>query len=202
MRINRLRRRELLTFLGGAVATSVAWPLTSRAQQAGKPPTSRGVAVMTKVEPDLVAAEITPRGGKEREAARALQAMGFRVHAVGATISIDAPRERWKDAFAARFAPVQRKEKGRTPGSRGVCPARVARCVSNTGSARAAGGERCLRRAARAFLKGGCPPWLARLLRSTPATPAGSPTIKGELCRIGEAVRLKIFFVNCELFHS
>jgi hypothetical protein len=71
---------------------------------------------MPKVEPDLVAAEVTPRGGKEREAARALQAMGFRVHAVGATISIDAPRERWKDAFAARFAPVQRKEKGRTPG--------------------------------------------------------------------------------------
>lgn len=70
---------------------------------------------MPKVEPDLVAAEVTPRGGKEREAARALQAMGFRVHAVGATISIDAPRERWKDAFAARFAPVQRKEKGRTP---------------------------------------------------------------------------------------
>lgn len=72
---------------------------------------------MPKVEPDLVAAEITPRGGKEREAARALQAMGFRVHAVGATISIDAPRERWKDAFAARFAPVQRKEKDRPPGA-------------------------------------------------------------------------------------
>jgi hypothetical protein len=116
MRINRVRRRELFTFLGGVVATWVAWPLTSRAQQSGKPPTSRGVAVMPKVEPDLVAAEVTPRGGKEREAARALQAMGFRVHAVGATISIDAPRERWKDAFAARFAPVQRKEKGRTPG--------------------------------------------------------------------------------------
>jgi hypothetical protein len=74
------------------------------------------LAPMRKIERTLVAAEIAPRGGKEREAARALQAMGFRVHAVGATISIDAPRERWKDAFAARFAPVQRKEKGRTPG--------------------------------------------------------------------------------------
>ena len=63
---------------------------------------------MPRVEPDLVAAEITPRGGKEREAARALQAMGFRVHAVGATISVDAPQERWKAAFAARFAPVHR----------------------------------------------------------------------------------------------
>jgi hypothetical protein len=70
---------------------------------------------MPKVKSDLVAAEITPRSGKEREAARALQAMGFRVHTVGATISIDAPRERWKDAFAARFVPVQPKEKGQTP---------------------------------------------------------------------------------------
>ena len=58
---------------------------------------------MARVEPDLVAAEITPRSGKGQEAARALQAMGFRVHAVGATISVDAPRKRWKAAFAARF---------------------------------------------------------------------------------------------------
>ena len=73
---------------------------------------------MPRVEPALVAAEITPRGGKEREAARALQAMGFRVHAVGATISVDAPRERWKAAFAARFPPVRRhREKRRAPGT-------------------------------------------------------------------------------------
>src|SRR5262245_2960837 len=64
---------------------------------------------MPRVERAPVAAEITPHGGKEREAARALQAMGFRVHAVGATISVDAPRERWKAAFAARFAPVRRR---------------------------------------------------------------------------------------------
>ena len=38
---------------------------------------------MPKTATALVAAEITPRGGKAREAARALQAMGFRVHAVG-----------------------------------------------------------------------------------------------------------------------
>jgi hypothetical protein len=72
---------------------------------------------MRRVESDLVAAEITPRSGKEREAARALQAMGFRVHAVGATISVDAPRERWKAAFAAQFAPVQRQEKRPAPGA-------------------------------------------------------------------------------------
>lgn len=73
---------------------------------------------MPRVERALVAAEITPRGGKEREAARALQAMGFRVHAVGATISVDAPRERWKAAFDARFARVRRRrEKRRTPGA-------------------------------------------------------------------------------------
>jgi hypothetical protein len=73
---------------------------------------------MPRIERALVAAEITPRGGKEREAARTLQAMGFRVHAVGATISVDAPRERWKTAFAARFAPVrQHREKRRTPGA-------------------------------------------------------------------------------------
>jgi hypothetical protein len=61
----------------------------------------------------LVAAEITPRSGKEREAARALQAMGFRVHAVGPTISVDAPRERWRATFAARFAPVHRHRENR-----------------------------------------------------------------------------------------
>jgi len=66
----------------------------------------------------LLAAEITPRAGKEREAARALQTMGFRVHTVGATISVDAPREQWKAAFAARFAPVyRRRERPRTPGA-------------------------------------------------------------------------------------
>jgi hypothetical protein len=120
MRINRFRQRELITLLGGAVATSVAWPLASRAQRGGgdKLPTSAGVAVMPRVEADLIAAEITPRGGKEREVARALQALDFRVHAVGATISVDAPRERWKAVFAARFAPVhRRREKRRTPGA-------------------------------------------------------------------------------------
>jgi hypothetical protein len=84
--------------------------------QPGELPTSEGVAVMPRVERALVAAEITPRGGKEREAARALQTMGFRVHAVGTTISVDAPRERWKAAFAARFTPAHR-EKRRTPGA-------------------------------------------------------------------------------------
>ena len=72
--------------------------------------------MVPRVERALIAAEITPRGGKEQEAARALQKMGFRVHAVGATISVDAPRERWKGAFAARFAPA-RPEKLRTPGT-------------------------------------------------------------------------------------
>jgi hypothetical protein len=73
---------------------------------------------MPRVERVLLAAEITPRAGKEREAARALQTMGFRVHAVGATISVDAPREQWKAAFAALFAPVyRRREKPRTPGA-------------------------------------------------------------------------------------
>jgi hypothetical protein len=73
---------------------------------------------MPKAEQVLVAAEVTPRGGKEQEAARALQAMGFRVHSVGATISVDAPRERWKAAFAARFTSVRRRrEKRRTPGA-------------------------------------------------------------------------------------
>jgi hypothetical protein len=71
---------------------------------------------MPKTATALVSAEITPRNGKAREAARALQAMGFRVHAVGRTISVDAPRERWKATFAARFAPSHRtREKRQAP---------------------------------------------------------------------------------------
>lgn len=67
--------------------------------------------VMPRIERALVAAEITPRSGKEQEAARALQTMGFRVHAVGATISVDAPRKLWKAAFGARFAPARREKR-------------------------------------------------------------------------------------------
>ena len=111
---------------------------------------------MPRVEGALVAAEITPRGGKEREAALALQAMGFRVHSIGTTISVDGRRERWKAAFTARFAPVRRRGE-ETPQSRGVCPTRATRCVSSAGRSRAAGGERRLRRAARALLKGQSP---------------------------------------------
>jgi hypothetical protein len=77
-------------------------PAGSAAQQAGNLARSAGEK-MPRV--NLVAAEITPRSGKERQAARALQALGFRVHAVGATISVDAPREHWRVTFAARFAP-------------------------------------------------------------------------------------------------
>jgi hypothetical protein len=66
----------------------------------------------SRVESALVAAEITPRAGKEREAARVLQAMGFCVHAVGSTVSVDAPPERWRSTFAARFAPARRARSG------------------------------------------------------------------------------------------
>jgi hypothetical protein len=103
--------REWHVRIGGAVATSADGHLVARTQR-GKLSTSGGVPVMPRVERALDAAEITPRRGREREAARALQAMGFRVHAVGATISVDAPRERWKAAFAARFASVRRRREG------------------------------------------------------------------------------------------
>jgi len=67
---------------------------------------------MPKQDQALVAAEITARGGKEHEAARELQALGFRVHRVGATISVDAPRALWRSVFAARFAPRRRRSTG------------------------------------------------------------------------------------------
>lgn len=73
---------------------------------------------MPRGEAARVAAEITPRSGREQEAARALQALGFRVHAVGATISVDAPRARWRAVFAARFAPAPgRRGKPGRPGA-------------------------------------------------------------------------------------
>ena len=73
---------------------------------------------MPRIGTALVAAEITPRGGREQEAARALKAMGFRVHAVGQTISVDAPRERWRATFAARFPPSRRiRQKRPVPGA-------------------------------------------------------------------------------------
>jgi hypothetical protein len=64
---------------------------------------------MPKEDLPPVAAEIVPQRGKAQEAARELRLMGFRVHAVGATISVDAPRERWKAAFAAQFEPMRRR---------------------------------------------------------------------------------------------
>jgi hypothetical protein len=75
-----------------------------------------------RIETALVAAEITPRAGREREAARALQAMGFRVHAVGRTISVDAPRERWRATFAARF-PRSRPTRQKPPVPRAAAAA-------------------------------------------------------------------------------
>ncbi len=54
---------------------------------------------------DVIAAEVEPRTAERRsEAAKALQALGFRVLHVGPTISVQAPRQQWERTFKVAFA--------------------------------------------------------------------------------------------------
>lgn len=65
-----------------------------------------------------VAAEIEPRGGKEREAARLLGELGFQVFFVGRTISVQAPRTLWETVFGITFEKVTKPPSQQTlPGS-------------------------------------------------------------------------------------
>lgn len=55
------------------------------------------------MQEDRIAAEIEPRPGQARAAARALQQLGFRVHQAGTTISVDAPARLWSETFGIAF---------------------------------------------------------------------------------------------------
>lgn len=57
----------------------------------------------------MIAAEIRPADGKAEVAARELQHLGFRVHHVGDTVSVDADEALWSNVFGARFEDVDRK---------------------------------------------------------------------------------------------
>ncbi len=48
---------------------------------------------------DVVPGEVIPEPGRQRDAAAALQELGFRVLHVGSTISVDAPADRWTSVF-------------------------------------------------------------------------------------------------------
>jgi hypothetical protein len=54
---------------------------------------------MTAGDPERVPAEVWPQPGQLRNAAAALQQLGFRVLHLGATISVDAPATVWRQVF-------------------------------------------------------------------------------------------------------
>jgi hypothetical protein len=56
-----------------------------------------------------ISAEIEPQPGAAREAALALQRMGFRVLHIGTTISVEASVEVWASAFGVSFEPTQKE---------------------------------------------------------------------------------------------
>jgi hypothetical protein len=59
--------------------------------------------------PPVISAEITAAAGCTDEAARRLQALGFRVRQVGATISVEAPKTLWEDVFHVAFRRRRRR---------------------------------------------------------------------------------------------
>lgn len=58
---------------------------------------------------DPIAAEVTAQPGRAEEAARRLQQLGFRIHHVGITISVEAPEELWKKVFGMTFRRRRRR---------------------------------------------------------------------------------------------
>lgn len=55
---------------------------------------------------DSIAAEVTPTTARHAQrAAKVLQQRGFRVLHIGRSISVQAPRELWEEAFGVTFRP-------------------------------------------------------------------------------------------------
>jgi hypothetical protein len=58
-------------------------------------------------DPEPLAAEVFAEPRREREAAQALQRLGFRVLHIGTTISVDAPQSLWEKVFGVAFEEVR-----------------------------------------------------------------------------------------------
>lgn len=57
-----------------------------------------------------IPAEIEPKPGQSRAAAKALQELGFKILHLGPTISVEAPEELWRSTFEVRFANARKQQ--------------------------------------------------------------------------------------------
>jgi hypothetical protein len=83
---------------------------------------------MTGMPDSLIAAEVTAAARLERAAAAELQRLGFRIHHVGATLSVDGPEALWTATFGVKF--VTRRKPRPAGASRRAANFRQARAGS------------------------------------------------------------------------
>lgn len=78
------------------------------------------LAAVLRSPPDsvpLIAAEVEPVDGKARAAAQKFEQLGFDVHYVGTTISLEAPKKLWEQVFDVEF---EKREKESLRGVEGI----------------------------------------------------------------------------------
>lgn len=64
-----------------------------------------------------IAAEVEPVAGEAQAAAQKFEQLGFDVHHVGATVSVEGSKKRWEEVFEVRF---EKREKESLRGVEGI----------------------------------------------------------------------------------